>query len=97
MAKKEVKLSELGIEGCNFTAKGETAGDVVKIAVEHLRSDHDMDMPDAKTILTGELTKDPLEPVDPAITLIVERLLNSLDIVPPEGSGLSEAMKKSQT
>jgi predicted small metal-binding protein len=82
---KKIKCSELGIKDCDYTARGETAGDVVTEMVEHLRSVHEMDMPDADVILAGEMSKDPLEVVDPGLALIVERLRENLNLVAPEG------------
>jgi predicted small metal-binding protein len=83
---KKVECSELGIQDCDFVAEGETAGDVVKKAVEHLRAEHDIDMPDADVILAGKVRQDPLEMVDPAVALIVQRLTEALNIVPAEGA-----------
>jgi predicted small metal-binding protein len=83
---KKIECSELGIEDCDFVAKGETAGDVVKEAVEHLRAEHDVDMPDADVILAGKVSQDPLEMVDPAVALVVQRLTDALNIVPAEGA-----------
>jgi predicted small metal-binding protein len=79
---KKIEGSELGIKGCDFVATGETAGDVVKAVVDHLRAEHDIDMPDADVILAGELSEEPLEMADPAAKVIVERLAEALDIVP---------------
>jgi predicted small metal-binding protein len=87
---KMVEGSNLGIKDCGFVAKGESAGDVVEQIVEHLRAEHDLDMPDADVILGGELSRDPLEIVDPAVALIVERLTEALDIVPAEEGKLPE-------
>ena len=87
---KMIEGSNLGIKDCNFVAKGESAGDVVKQIVEHLRAEHDLDMPDADVILAGELSRDPLEIVDPAVALIVERLTEALDIVPADEGKLPE-------
>jgi hypothetical protein len=58
---------------------------VVREVVEHLRAEHDIDMPDADMILAGEVKGDPLEIVDPAVNLVVERLTEALNIVPVEG------------
>jgi predicted small metal-binding protein len=81
---KSIECIELGIKDCDFVAGGETAGDVVRDVVEHLRAEHDLDMPDADTILAGELKEDPLELVDPSVRLVVERLTEALNIVPVE-------------
>jgi predicted small metal-binding protein len=83
---KTIKGSELGVKDCDFNARGETAGDVVRELVDHLRDEHAIDMPDADVILAGELSGDPREKVDPAVALIIKRLTNALNIVPSEGT-----------
>jgi predicted small metal-binding protein len=85
---REIKCSELGIEGCDFTASGEAAGDAVVEMVEHLRAEHDLDMPDAEDILAGDAGKDPFTLPSPAAQLATERLRESLNIVPLEGPDL---------
>ena len=87
---KRIECSELGIEDCDFAASGETAGDVVREVVAHLRAEHSMDMPDADVILDGEVKEDPLELVDPAVELVVARLTEALNIVPVEEPGIPE-------
>lgn len=47
----EINCSDLGIADCTYTAYGETAGDAVEDMVEHLRAEHDLNMPDADEIL----------------------------------------------
>jgi predicted small metal-binding protein len=81
---KRIQCIELGIKDCDFVASGETAGDVVREVVEHLRAEHDLDMPDADLIMAGEVKEDPFGIVDPGVTLVVERLTKALDIVPVE-------------
>ena len=83
--KKRIECSELGIKDCDFVASGETAGDVVRQIVSHLREEHDIRLPNADQILSGEDRADPLGPVDPAAALIVERLTEALDLRPLEG------------
>jgi predicted small metal-binding protein len=86
----KVKCSQLGIEDCDFVAEGETAGDVVKKVVKHLRSEHQVDMPDADLITEGRMEEEPLEMADPAAKVVVERLTKALDIVPEEESEMPE-------
>jgi predicted small metal-binding protein len=81
---KKIKCSELGVRDCDFVAKGESAGEIVKEVVEHLRAEHDIDMPDTDAILAGEVGEDPVEVVDKNVALIVKRLTTALNIVPPE-------------
>ncbi|MGD8623912.1 MAG: DUF1059 domain-containing protein [Anaerolineae bacterium] len=76
---------ELGIENCDWTASGETPAGVVEEAVAHLRQKHDLEMPDAEIILEGKVDDDPLLTTAPKpVRLIVERLKEKLDMVPPE-------------
>jgi predicted small metal-binding protein len=82
---KEVSCNQLGIKDCDFVAKGDAAGDVVKTMVEHIRSEHDIEMPDTDVILEGEVIEDPTEAVKPDRTLIVKRLKETLNIAPPKG------------
>jgi predicted small metal-binding protein len=79
---KKVTCKELGIKDCGFSASAEAAGDVVREMVEHLRVEHDIDMPDANVILAGEVKEESLERVDPEVELVVERLTKALNLVP---------------
>ena len=88
---KKIKCSELGIRDCDFVAKGETAGQIVKEVVEHLRAEHDIDMPDTDVILEGKVAEEPLEVVDEDVSLILERLTTALNIVPPEEPNVSKS------
>jgi predicted small metal-binding protein len=81
---KTTKCSELGVKDCDAVISGETAGDVVAEVVDHLRAEHDIDMPDADIILKGKVTEDPLDVVDPAVALVVERLTEALNLSPLE-------------
>jgi predicted small metal-binding protein len=79
---EKVKCSELGILDCDFTATGETAGDVVEQVVEHLNEEHDLDMPDADMILTGKVDEGTLKMLKPAAVLVIERLTEALNLIP---------------
>jgi predicted small metal-binding protein len=81
---KEIKCSHLGVVGCDFVARGVTAGDVVEQSVEHLRSKHDMDMPDADAILKSGVSDDPELMHKKDVLLVIERLRAALDIEPLE-------------
>jgi predicted small metal-binding protein len=81
---RKVDCTELGIEGCEFTASGETARDVVQEMVEHLQTKHDVDMPDAEVIMEGWAKKEPLEIIDQSAALVVERLRKALHIASSE-------------
>ena len=83
---KKIKCSELGVRDCDFVAKGESPGEIVKEVVEHLRAEHDIDMPDTDTILAGEVGEEFTEVIGEEVTLIVERLTTALNVVPPEES-----------
>lgn len=47
----EVSCEELGIVGCTRAFRGETAGEVVDKVREHLRSEHDIDVPESEVVL----------------------------------------------
>lgn len=79
---KEIGCGELGIQGCNYTASGDTPEEVVRKMVEHLRSEHEIDMPDAGAILTDTVGDDPLEDVGKGAALIIQRMTEKLNIVP---------------
>ena len=81
----KVSCKELGIEGCDYSAKGKTAGDVVEKMVEHLHDQHDIRMPDAEVIMQGEVIEDPIDVIEPDTALVVQRLKETLNIEPPEG------------
>lgn len=82
---KKIKCSELGFQNCDFVAEGETAGEVVREIVEHLRSEHDIDMPDPEVILKGKMTEGPFEQADKVTKLVITRLSEKLNIdVSPE-------------
>jgi predicted small metal-binding protein len=83
---KEISCDELGIVGCDFIARGETAGDVVEQVVQHLHSEHDIDLPDADAILEGRVGDNPNVVGSKEEFLIIERLRESLDIEPMEGT-----------
>ena len=80
----KVTGSELGIEDCDFTARGETVSDVVSQVVEHLRAVHGIDLPDAEVIMSGDLSTSIMSAADPAVHMIVDRLKETLNIVPPK-------------
>jgi predicted small metal-binding protein len=84
----EISCSEdLGIKDCECVARGETAGSVVEEIVEHLRDEHDLDLPDAEAILTGTIDeKYVIEgPMDPGTRMVLERLQEKLGLQPKEG------------
>ncbi len=83
---KKIKCKELGFQGCDFIAEGMTSGDVVKEIVEHLKNEHDINMPDADVILKGRMSDNPFTPVDKATELVIERLTEKLNINMPDGS-----------
>ena len=83
---KEIRCDELGIAGCDFVARGETVGDVVEQVVQHLHSEHDIELPDADAILEGRVGDNPNIVGSKQEFLIIERLRESLDIEPMGGS-----------
>jgi predicted small metal-binding protein len=77
---KKLSCSELGVTDCEFTASGETVGNVVEEMVAHLRDKHEINLPDADDILTGEMEEDPLENLDRTSSLVVRRMIEKLEI-----------------
>ena len=90
----EVTGKELGIENCSFTARGKTAGDIVKSIFDHLESEHDMHMPSVEETLEMYQTDvDAFDyrraavvnaemPLDEGVQLIIRRLKDKLDLPP---------------
>lgn len=83
---KKIKCKELGFQGCDFIAEGETSGDVVKEIVEHLKKEHDINMPDAEVILKGKMSDNLFDRADKATQLVIERLTEKLNIDTPDES-----------
>ncbi len=79
----QVTGAELGVEDCEFTATGEKIDVVLGQMVNHLRTEHGIDMPDVDVILEGKATGDPLGEPDADVALIVRRLVEALNIEPP--------------
>jgi predicted small metal-binding protein len=90
MAKKEINCNQLGVKDCDFTVTGKTAGKVVRRMVEHLESEHDLDLPDPDVIMAGDLKESVLEEIDKETGLIVKRLQEKLDIIEAEEPGLKD-------
>lgn len=49
--KLEINCEALGIVGCKRLFRGKTAGEVVDQVREHLRSEHDISLPETEVIL----------------------------------------------
>ena len=88
----EVSCEELGVIDCDFTARGDSPGEVLKKMINHLETTHDFDMPDPEEIL-----KNPEDPgdevlilpklwlqvhprIDEPVCLITERLVDKLNL-----------------
>ncbi len=88
----EVSCEELGVIDCDYEARGETPGDVLKKMVDHLQTVHDMDIPDAEEILKNpqhpgesvlilpELWVKKYPQMDEPVRLVTERLINKLNL-----------------
>ena len=81
---KQITCSEIGIAGCDFSTSGAAAGDAVEAMVDHIRNEHNIDMPDVEVVMTGNVKEDWLDVVDPAAELAVRRLTEALNIVHAE-------------
>lgn len=67
---------DLGVTDCEYVASGETAGDAAQEMIEHLRSEHDVDMPDAD-VVTSDVN---IEASTSAAQVIIKRLRDVLDV-----------------
>ena len=88
----EIHGQDLGIEDCFFNARGETAEDVMEAMFEHLRQDHDLDMPPVEEVLGDKpvpqealdlrrgAVVDPGFPADEGVRLVIQRCLERLDL-----------------
>ena len=84
----QISCSDLGIQGCNFSATGETPGQVIREVVEHVQAEHNINLPDTNTILDGKIQVDYFGGNDPGAEIIVKRLIEKLDTYPPSGPDL---------
>ena len=67
---------DLGVVDCEYVASGETAGDAAQDMIEHLRSEHDVDMPDADVVTSD----DDIEAPSSDAQVIIERLRDVLNV-----------------
>lgn len=91
-----VSCEELGVNNCNYQARGVTPGEALKKMVTNLNSTHAKNLPQAEVILKSRQYPDDTVLVFPEIgvgedlgmdesaRLITERLINKLNF--PEGS-----------
>ena len=80
----EVRCDEdLRVKGCDLVFEGEAAGEVAEKVVEHLREEHDMHLPDAETIMAGDIDE---ELLDKEVRTLTRRLREALAL--PENGGL---------
>jgi predicted small metal-binding protein len=49
----EISCASLGIVGCQQQFQGETPGEVIDKVSDHLRAEHDIDLPEREVILRG--------------------------------------------
>ena len=81
----ELNCRDLGVADCDWTATGETPEDVVEQAVEHLKKEHNIKMPDPEVIMEGKFSDDPLNSeASEEVRLVVTRMREELDIVPTD-------------
>ena len=60
----EISCESLGVVGCHRQFHGETAGEVVDKVSDHLRSEHDIDLPEREVILRSSESLDAQAMVD---------------------------------
>jgi predicted small metal-binding protein len=76
--KKKVRCEQdLGVVNCDLVVEGDDPGEVAAEYVEHLRDEHDMDMPDAETITNEEMD---IEDLGGEVRTVVRRLREALGI-----------------
>jgi len=73
---KELKCEDLNVKDCDFVVRGDTPKDVIEQAVEHLREEHDISLPDAQRILDGK----GIEHLEDQARLVAQRIREALDI-----------------
>ena len=78
---KKINCKQLGVKDCDLTVTGESAGKVVREMVEHLESEHDLDLPDPDVILAGGLKESVLDTIDEETALIVKQIQEKLNII----------------
>ena len=80
--------ADLGIEGCDFVATGDIPAEVLETLLPHLRSKHNLSMPDADAILSDNAWETPFvngEAAGPVET-VVRRLQRIFDV--PDEPGM---------
>jgi len=94
---EEVRCTELGVQDCDFVARGETPKETVDEMVAHLEEEHNIDLPEPHVIMEDYPTEESfLEKIaeafagepDKETRLIVQRLRETLDIGVQEESQL---------
>jgi len=82
------KLSgeDINVNGCTYVAEGNTPADVLRGMVEHLETEHGMDLPDVDAILSGTVDEKRL---DHGTKLVLKRLRERLEL-PDKGSAEQE-------
>jgi predicted small metal-binding protein len=78
---RELRCSELGVADCDYVARGETTGDVLEDMSEHLKTEHDIELPETEEIVKGLVDEDDL---DSEARIIVDRLQERLAIAEGE-------------
>lgn len=76
----KINCADLGVKDCDYTASGEAPIDALEDMLEHLQSQHDLDLPNADFILSGERIKSSEQEVEPGVEVIVKRLREVLQI-----------------
>jgi predicted small metal-binding protein len=83
--KQEVRCEDLGLTGCDFTARALTPGEVIDQVAGHLKSRHDIHLPPTTAIMQGIVDED-AQPK--SVQLIITRLRDLLQLSevdhPPE-------------
>lgn len=93
----KIDCQSLGVEDCDLVVSGETPGEVVRKIVDHLETEHDIDMPDPDLILRAKFVRTAIAEIDPDALIIVKRLREKLNIGTAEdNNNLETAMRSSE-
>lgn len=86
----QISGRDLGVAGCDEVFVGPSVGDVVEQVVDHMRSEHNIKMPDPDFILEPTMDEPDIirdvaravtvEPVNDESAIIVRRMRDKLDI-----------------
>jgi predicted small metal-binding protein len=81
--KNMISCRNIGLQDCDFIAHGGSEFEVVRRMVKHLRTEHGLSIPCAEAIMKGEACSEKYRPQDSAVTMIINRLSEVMEIEVP--------------